>query len=234
MDMNTLLEEIKSDLGGDIVSLGISDNTITLKVREAVRKVGSFSPFIKIETYPVSDNKVVLSDNTVAVSQVLSEDVNGSVNRDSPTYDEKDLFNATRYTFNYSGSTLRDPYIYMMNITELKTLQTMIEIKDWFYNKESHTLFLSNFSKASVTIKSLEKYSSLEQINDDDILQTIKEYSLALCKIVEGNIRRKLQNAPGSIQMDGDSLVSEGISEKTRLDELIPRQFSYLRFGLRG
>lgn len=234
MDVTTMVEEIKSDLGNDIVSLGISDNTIVLKIKEAVRKISSYSPYIKVQTYNIDGDKVVLSENTVMVSQVLTDDVSGSVDRNSPIYDEKDLFNATRYIYNYSGNTLRDPYIYMMNITELRTLQSMVEIKDWFYDKESHTLFLSNYSKSSVTVKSLEKYETLEQITDIDIIQTIKEYSLALCKIIEGNIRRKLQSAPGAIAMDGDSLVSEGISEKAKLDEQIPKTFSYLRFGIKA
>ena len=77
------------------------------------------------------------------------------------------------------------------------------------------------------------KLSDLEEIEDADILQIIKEYALALCKIIEGNIRRKLQSAPGAISMDGDALVSEGTAEKSRLDEYIPKQFSYLRFGVR-
>lgn len=234
MDINHMIEEIKSDLGTDVVSIGISDNTIKLKISEAVRKISSFSPYIKIATYTPIGGKVELSEETVMVSQVLTDDVAKSVNRESPIYDEKDLFNATRYIFNYSGTSLRDPYIYLMNLTELKTLQNMIEIKDWFYNKGDHTLYLSNYSNSRVTIKSLEKYTNLDQIQDNDVIQIIKEYSVALCKIAEGNIRRKLQNAPGSIQMDGDSLVSEGISEKNRLDDLIPKTFSYLRFGIKA
>lgn len=234
MDINTMVEEIKSDLGNDIVSLGISNNTIVLKLKEALRKVSSFAPYIKLETYNPENSRIKLSEETVAVVQVLTEDASKSVDRESPIYDEKDLFNATRYIYNYSGSTLRDPYIYMMNITELRTLQNMVEIKDWFYNKEDYTLYLSNYTARAITVRSLEKYKDLEQVTDIDVIQTIKEYALALCKIVEGNIRRKLQSAPGSIQMDGDSLVSEGIAEKNRLDEWIPKQYSYLRFGIKA
>lgn len=232
VDINKMIEEIKSDLGGDIVSLGITDNTIKIKVHEAIRKISSYTPYIKTDTYDVSGNKVVLDETTCAVSHVFSKNTNSKVNRESPIYDEADLFNASRYVYNFSG--MNDPYIYMMNVTEMRTLQNMVALKDWHYDKESHTLFLSNFSGTSVTIRSLQKYDGLAQIKDADVIQTIKEYSVALCKIAEGGIRRKLQSAPGAIQMDGDSLVSEGLAEKNRLDEWIPKQYSYLRFGLRA
>ena len=120
-----------------------------------------------------------------------------------------------------------------MQRNALNTLQQFISIKDWRFEKYNHTLYLSNYSKNTVSVQYLRKYMNLEEIEDTDILQSIKEYSLALCKIIEGNIRRKLQSAPGAISMDGDALVSEGTAEKSRLDEYIPKQFSYLRFGVR-
>lgn len=234
MTMDEMVNEIQVDLGSDVNSLGITSNTIELKIKEAMRKIGSYAPRIKVATYDTQGGYVQLSENTVMVSQVLSDNVTSkSVDRNSPLYDETDLFNASRYIFNSYNSSLADPYIYLMNISELRTLQNLVALTDWHYDKGTHQLYLSNYTGTRITIKSLETYNSIEEIQDQDMLQTVKEYSLALCKIVEGGIRRKLQAAPGSIQMDGDALVSEGTSEKARLDEQIPKQFSYLRFGMR-
>jgi hypothetical protein len=228
-----MVEEIKSDMGGDVLSLGITDNTIKIKINEAIRKISSYAPYIRTETYDISGNSLELDKTTCMVSHVYSDkSPSGAVNRESPIYDEADLFNASRYVYNFGG--LNDPYIHMMNITEMQTLQNMVALKDWHFDKDSHTLYLSNFSGTSITVRSLQKYESLTQIKDADVIQTVKEYAVALCKIAEGTIRRKLQNAPGAIQMDGDALVSEGTSEKTRLDEQIPKMYSYLRFGLRA
>ena len=71
------------------------------------------------------------------------------------------------------------------------------------------------------------------RLTDFRFEKIVKEYSLALCKIIEGNIRRKLQSAPGAIQLDGDSLVSEGMSEKQAIEDKLVTQFQNLRFGLR-
>lgn len=233
MTIDELVNEIKVDLGSDINSLGISDESIRLKINEAMRKVCSYAPYVCVDTYSLSGNSVELPAGTCMVSQILTNNLSTSnTNRSSPMYDEADLFNATRYTFN-TGNILADPYIYMMNITEMQTLQNMVSLDDWYYNKDNHTVYFSNPPSQSVVIKSLQKYESFEKITDPDIIQVIKEYSLALCKIIEGNIRRKLQSAPGAIQMDGDSLVSEGTSEKARLDDIIPKQFQNVYFGIR-
>lgn len=232
MTIGELVNEIKVDLGCDINSIGISDESIKMKIAEATRKVGSYAPQVVIGSFGLSNNAVELPENTIMVAQILTNNVSTSTNRNSPLYDEADLFNATRYSFNV-GNIMTDPYIYLMNITEMKTLQNLVSLDDWYFNKANHTVYFSNPTSQTMVIKFLQKYASVEDVEDPDIIQVIKEYSLALCKIVEGNIRRKLQAAPGAIQMDGDSLVNEGMSEKSRLDEEIPRQYQNLYFGIR-
>jgi hypothetical protein len=52
--------------------------------------------------------------------------------------------------------------------------------------------------------------------------QWIKKYTLAICKEILGRIRSKYSNVPipdGEVNLDGDTLVSEGKEEKTALIE---------------
>lgn len=225
-----ILQEIKTDLGSDINSLGISDATIVLKINEALRKISSYAPLVVTEAFPVSGKKVEMPKSTMTVTKVYSIDpISSSAAR---TYENDiDLFSYSRYLYNHND--VSDPYIFLMRKNEASTLQSFVSISDWRYEKSTNTLYLSNFAKPQVCVKYLRQYTSLDEIEDLDILQYVKEYALALCKIIEGNIRRKLQSAPGAIAMDGDALVSEGNSEKQRLDDLIPRIFSHLRFGIR-
>lgn len=225
-----ILQEIKTDLGSDVNSLGISDATIILKIQEALRKISSYAPLVVTEVLPVSGRSVKMPENTMTVTKVFSLDtMNSSAAR---TYEnDVDLFSYSRYLYN--SNDVSDPYIFLMHQNAVNTLQNFISINDWRYERSTNTLYLSNYAKPTVCVKYLRQYNSLEEIVDIDIIQYVKEYALALCKIVEGNIRRKLQSAPGAIAMDGDALVSEGTSEKQRLDELIPRVFSHLRFGIR-
>ena len=112
---------------------------------------------------------------------------------------------------------------YLMKTSELQSTLNFIDRTDWYYVKDDHTLYLNYYNRPKATVKYLKKYSSVEDITDDTVLEYVKLYALALCKIIEGGIRRKLSQAPGAIQMDGDTLAQEGITDKQNLEEKIPK-----------
>lgn len=230
MLITEMVEEIKIDLGCDINSLGISDNSIEVKIKEAVRKISTYAPYVCTETLPVTGGYVQMPEDTMIVINVLNKDKN-SASTGQVVADDTNLFSVSRYLYNYND--LSDPYIFLMQKNAVSSLQQFVESRDGRYDKESKRYYLSNFDGVSATVQYLRKYRSLEEIEDIDIIQVVKEYSLALCKIIEGNIRRKLQSAPGAIQLDGDALVSEGISEKNSIEDSLARRFQHLRFGMR-
>lgn len=233
MDIKEIVDEIKLDLGADINSLGISDETIELKIKEAVRKISIYAPCVKSGYFPVVNGQVKMPDDTTGVLQVLNQTTVNSTTGDVNLYqNDTDLFSVSRYLFNYND--LSDPFIFLMQKNQLKTIQGFISLHDWRYDSYQNILYVNNFGGKTLSLIYMSKFSdNLEDIRDIDILQAAKEYALALCKIIEGQIRRKLQSAPGAIQMDGDALVSEGMAEKQRLDEWLPKRFQNLRFGLR-
>ena len=229
MTIDEMRSEIKVDLGCDINSLGISDNTIDVKIKEAVRKVGAYAPQVCIESFPISNGKVEMPEDTVAVVQMLS---NSDVSKSSmEVADDRDLFSVSRYLYNYND--MNDPHILLMQRTGIKTLQQFVSLKDTYYNKQDHCLYLSNIQESKITLKYLRKIRDFIEITDPDIIQIIKEYALSLCKIIEGEIRRKLQSAPGAIHLDGDNLVSEGMSEKSDIESRLIKDFQNIRFGIR-
>lgn len=67
----------------------------------------------------------------------------------------------------------------------------------------------------------------------------IQDYSLAICKMILGETRRKFANFSSigntGISLDGDSLLSEGKEEKERLEEKLKEEEnfegSYITFG---
>lgn len=230
MLLSELVSEIKVDLGCDINSLGISDESIALKVHEALRKISVYAPFVCTEMFDASGNAIKLPNDTTTVLEVLNLDKPSATNA-RVIADDTDLFSVSRYLYNYND--LSDPYIFLMQKNAVSTLQNFVRLTDYRFEKSTHTLYLSNVHISRACIKYLRKYRSVEEIEDLDVLQRVKEYALALCKIIEGNIRRKLQNAPGAIQLDGDSLVSEGMSEKQAIEDKLVAEFQNLRFGVR-
>lgn len=231
MLIDDLVAEIKVDLGFDINSLGISDESIELKVNEALRKISIYAPYVCTEMLDVVGNVAELPEDATTVVAVLN------LNKPSATKarvlaDDTDLFSVSRYLYNFND--LSDPYIFLMQKNAVSTLQNFVRYTDYRFEKSTHKLYLSNYDENKVCVKYLRKYRSVEEIEDVDVLQRVKEYALALCKIIEGNIRRKLQSAPGAIQLDGDSLVSEGMSEKQEIESKLVSEFQNLRWGIRS
>lgn len=230
MLLNELVNEIKVDLGCDINSLGISDESIALKVHEALRKISVYAPYVCTEVFEVTGNSAQLPSDSTTVLEVLNMDKPSATNA-RVVADDTDLFSVSRYLYNYND--LSDPYIFLMQKNAVSTLQNFVRMTDYRFEKSTHKLYLSNVQLSRVCVKYLRQYRSVEEIQDIDVLQRVKEYALALCKIIEGNIRRKLQSAPGAIQLDGDSLVSEGMDEKRAIEDKLVSEFQNLRFGIR-
>jgi len=230
MIVSDLVEEIKVDLGSDVNSLGISDSSIEMKIEEALRKISVYAPYIEIGQFDVVNNTVELPVDTIMVAEILTTP--GIVKDQHNMELDTDLFSASRYLYNYND--LSDPFIYLMQRNSLNTIKNFVSMSDYTFNRSTRKLYFANFNSNKVTVKYLRKYRTVDEIIDDDILQRVKEYALALCKIIEGNIRRKLSNAPGAIPMDGDSLVSEGLGEKASIEEKLIREFRNLRFGRRS
>ena len=227
MTSEELRNEIKVDLGIDVVSLGISDKTIDIKIKEALRKISSYAPRVLLGEFSVGTGKIEMPEDTTCVIDVLAESLSDSSNAVTD-----DVFSWSMIALN-SGGTVYDPVSVLTMRQNAKAMQSFIRIKDWTYLTEKHTLYLSGIDKERVTVKYMVPYKDISEVTDEIVLQNVKEYSLALCKIVEGMIRRKLQNTPGAMQLDGDALVSDGTSDRDRLNSELPTIFKYLRMGVR-
>ena len=230
MLLEDLVQEIKVDLGCDINSLGISDSSIETKVKEALRKISVYAPYVCTEVFDVSGGSIQLPVDTTTVVEILNLD-KPSATKARVVADDTDLFSVSRYLYNYND--LSDPYIFLMQKNAVSTLQSFVRLTDWRFEKSTHKLYISNHDGDKLCVRYFRQYRNIEEIEDVDVLQRVKEYALALCKIIEGNIRRKLQSAPGAIQLDGDSLVSEGMSEKQDIESRLVNEFQNLRWGIR-
>lgn len=232
MDKQEMVKLIQADLGGDVLSLGIKPETIELKIDEALRKVGAYCPRVLVQSFPVVGEKIQMPEGTIAVQDVMTFKDPVEFTRGRDNTGDIDIFHVGNYML--ASYPQFDPTTYFMRMNELETMMNFIEKTDWFYEKETRTLYLNYYNRPTATVKFLKKYTDVSEIIEDDVLDLVKNYALALCKIIEGTIRRKLQNAPGAMLLDGDALVSEGNEEKMRLEEEIKKQFSNIRFGFRA
>lgn len=229
MDINTMVSEIRSELGGDVISLAIKDETIKINIGKSLRKIGAYSPKVMTASFPVVGEQVVMPEGTIAVQSVLSTRDASDARRGGDDYD---IFDQQKVLTNYGGDI--DPMTQLMRRNEIESLGNFIEVTDWYYLKDSRTLYFNYYNRPAATIKYLKKYTDVSEITDDDVLDYIQQYAIALCKIAEGSIRRKLEQAPGAIPMDGEQLVQEGKEEQQNLEEKIPKALSNLVFGIRA
>lgn len=226
MTTDDFIREIKIDLGVDVVSLGIRDDTIRMKVQEALRKISAYAPRVVLGSFDTAP-KITMPEGTTAVLQIMSGDIASDT-----TMVDNDVFGWTTIMMN-SGTSMYDPYTILQSRQNVRTLQSFIKITDFQFDKDKCELYISGATQPKLVIKYMVPYRKVEEIKDELVMQKVKEYALALCKIIEGMIRRKLQNTPGAMQLDGDSLVSEGNAEKDKLDQELPRTFKYMRMGIR-
>lgn len=214
-------------MGTDVVSLAISDETIAIKVKEALRKISSYAPRVMISSFP-RQSCIDMPPTTTCVLAVLATDSTSNAN-----IEDDDVFSWSTMMYN-SRQSMYDPFTILTMRNQVGTLQQFISLKDYHFDKHTKKLYLSNLSgSGNVTVKYMIPYTSIEEIVDEIVLQKVKEYALALCKIIEGMIRRKTQNTPGAMQLDGDALVSEGTAEKDRLETDLVQTFKYLQMGIR-
>lgn len=226
MKIEEMIRSIKTDLGCDVLSLGISDRTIQEKIREALRKISAYAPRVVVGSFPTAP-KIKMPEGTTSVLQIMSGDIASDT-----TMVDNDIFGWTTIMMN-SGASMFSPYTILESRQNVRTLQQFIKITDFYYDKENEELYISGATRDTLVIRYMMPYVQLDEVKDELVLQKVKEYALALCKIIEGMIRRKHQNTPGAMQLDGDSLVSEGTAEKSTLDQELPRTFKYMRMGVR-
>jgi len=118
-------------------------------------------------------------------------------------------------------------YMYLQQIQDFKTMLQIQKHWDLVNNTivvHPTSAFISKIGLLYGEIPPLAQIENIEWIND---------YSLALCKITLGLIRRKysgMQMAGGGLSLDGDALVSEGNAEKEKLDADLMKRMRPLPF----
>jgi len=98
-----------------------------------------------------------------------------------------------------------------------------------FYNVNTHILHIVPAPDDNLTKLFIECFYSA---TTDELLNErfVREYTLALCKIELGEIRSKFQSLPGfnnSVSLNGETLKTEGQTEKEKLEENLQLHFQW-------
>lgn len=216
--MSTLAERVKNSLGYPKVDIEINNDDIDMMIEDALTTI---SPYVS-DTY------------FVTVPATPGGDV-GPCYVDMTPYDTVDVvkvFNSPRIAANnISGIyNVNEFFVRQFQTDKEKLLmagqqQALLDAlipESWKYIDGK--LYLMNYMD-EVTVEYVKRvtYSGLR---DEKAKQWVDRYVLALAKERVGRIRSKFKSANFPVELDGDTLLSEGLSDKEKLiGELVERNY---------
>lgn len=194
-------------LGGDVLKLEVSDESIIEMVDMAYNKI---KPFIT--------DTVLLTKGYASVISLEGENVEDVIR----VYPADTTIISQDRMFDFEGIKLGRQSVRRSILGSYSIIDSEIKFK-YYDNK----LYLESDKVYSgvVTIEALVS-PSIEDLKDEKAKSWIESYTLALTKQVCGRIRSKFKSPNVPIEMDGDTLLSEAQTEIQALEsELHEKQF---------
>lgn len=209
------IEQIKTQLGYPVINLYIQDDMIRKQIDISLRKVAPWCD--AVEQLYVTNKVTTFNDKKLyAVIRVTSLDSSYTTDTENnggmSYYDlliSKSIYNQLGGTKTNTTSSLVNTALYNYYSTE--TRSTLCPIG---FRLVDQTLYIDGdnppYQVEAVTDGSLVKMSQ-------NYCSWCEEYSLALCKIIEGEIRRKIKVTGSPIELSSE-LLSDGRAEKEALE----------------
>ena len=238
MDMQAIKEEIQLKLTGDVVSMELSDSSLTKIINSCLREIQRYIDTICILTIPYK-KCIDLSDYKVSAvigvrrSEGYVSDANASeYSITDPMYASQwqilsgigtgSITSLTDYTLNYSSwNTL----LQLRNTTSTDLAFQFDKIENKLY------INVSSNVPTSITILYVPRFDDVSQITSDFWIDVLIRMAVAQTKIVVGRVRSKFKQSNALWVLDGDALLQEGTAELSSLrDEL--RSSTQLVYGI--
>ena len=197
-----ILEYTKTRLGYPVVDLAITDDMISKQIDFAINKI---IPYLNnIEVLTVYGKVVKFQHKRVyAVIRVTSSADVESVNIDK----------AINYGFYITNSTRS---LTNMAVWNYYTDSVQDDLNQIGFRLIGDTLYIdggnSPWTVEAITDDSISTMT-------DDYVNWIEDYTVALVKCIEGEIRSKVKITGSPVETNGSELKQEGITEKAALEE---------------
>lgn len=198
-----IVDDVKTRLGYPVIDLAITDDMILKQINVALNRI---VPYLNnIETFTVYDKIIDFTHNKVyAVIRVTSaEDLT-----DSGSIDK-----AINYGFYVTNSTRS---ITNMALWNYYTDTIQDDLNSIGFRLIGDTLYIDG-GNSPWTVEAITE-NSINTMTPDYI-NWIVDYSVALVKCIEGEIRSKVKISGSPIETNGSELKQEGITEKQALEE---------------
>lgn len=197
-----LLESIKIRLGYPVIDLAITDDMIMKQIDFAIKRI-----------VPYLNNVEFITVNSKTVK-----------------FEDKHVYTVLRVTSSYDGSNINIDKAINQGFYIVGNNRKLVNCALWNYWRDTvqqdlnqigfrlvgDTLYIDG-GNAPWTIEAITDLSVSTMT--EDYVNWVLDYSVALVKCVEGEIRSKVKITGSPVEMNGSELKSEGITEKKELEE---------------
>ena len=233
MNLQTILEEIRITLTGDILELEISDDAIVKVVNTCIREINRYYNATTYKTLPYQqcidfNNKVIANGEETmlhisSVSNVYRTTGMSSISDSSPMSDplalaQWQVLNGVNGNYSYTQNYVYD---YMSYITALRMRNTLSTDIAFFFDKEGNKLYINTSASIpeNITIEYVPKLYSTDDFESDYWIDILVRMSVAKTKIILGRIRSRYRQSNALIEGDGQDILNEGLQEYNELVE---------------
>ena len=201
---------IKTMLGGSKVNVELEKDDLHEIIQHAIEVLRPrYSGVRYIQVNGTNSPIDVSSHNIIEVIDVYETQDTGISQLQSQMFMEPGIF-----IFN---SDFKDNYIQYLTYKKLASSYQGVEKTTWKYDHIHQLLYLSK--QNTVVLKCLVQLRTVTDIEEEsNWVAWFKDYCLALAKICVGRKRSKYTLSNGQYQLDGDTLINEGITERDKLE----------------
>lgn len=210
MTREEYIDDIKISLGFPIVDVEI-DEILGKLVDKAFREIRRYVTETHFVTIPYSSKGIDVSKYKIdSIIQIFR------TSNPARTVDFTDIYTLSTVNTGNSSSVnlLLSDYLYRTQMTQIKnTISTDL---DFTYDKDSQKLYINAVYPvpAYVTLAYNPVFLDVSDIKEPYWENYVQRLSLAFAKETLGRVRGKYDLSSSLYKLDGNQLVSEGISER--------------------
>ena len=225
MDMQGYINEVTLKLTGNVLSMELSDTTLTSLINSSLRELQRYIDTTKLVTIPFKNcidlkpykvNSVARIYRSEGYMGDTTSSENGAVvdpmyaSQWQLLYGVGNINNLTNYAYNYASWN-----------TLLQIRNTTSTDLAFRYDKTSEILYINTSGNipTNVTVEYVPRLDSVEEVVSDFWIDMLIRLAVANTKVAVGRVRTKFKQSNALWTLDGDSLLEEGNTELTTLRE---------------
>ena len=221
MDMQAIKDEVLLKLTGHVVSIELSDTTLTQVINSALREIQRYIDTFKMITIPFKEC-VDLSEYKVS-SVIGVRRTEGYVANSSEGSNAMDPMYASQWMLLSGVGNIGQISNYASNVA---AWNSMLQIRNtlstdlaFYYNKSEEKLYVNVSSglPKTITVIYIPRINDVSEITSDYWQDVLVKLSVGIAKVTVGRIRTKFKQSNALWSLDGDQILEEGNNELTAL-----------------